>query len=203
MSTPSVWQEFSVDPRDRAHAALRASDADRDLVQRVLTDAYAEGRLDRDELDERVDAAAAARVLGDLPPLIDDLVPTAVVSGSTRALEAIPQRAVQRWEKARRDALWSFFSASAVCWTIWLFIGLAGTNDLSFPWPVFVMLGTGLHAGRVLFNRDEIIAQETRRLERKERKSIAVDEFQRRFLGQGQPYWQQRGGPHRRRWDAR
>ncbi len=82
MSIPSVWQQFSADPRDRAHASLRASDADRDLVRRVLADAYAEGRLDRDELDERVDAAGVARVLGDLPPLIDDLVPTAIVSSA-------------------------------------------------------------------------------------------------------------------------
>jgi hypothetical protein len=202
MSTPSVWQEFSADPRDRANAALRASDADRDLVRRVLADAYAEGRLDRDELDERVDAAGTARVIGDLPPLIDDLVPTAVVSGSTRALEAIPQRAVARWEKQRRDALWSFLSASTITWAIWLVVAIA-SGGTWFPWPVFVMLGTGIHLARVHFNRADIIADETRRLEKKERKSLAIDDLQRRFLGPGQPYWHQQRRGHGRRWDDR
>jgi len=199
MSTSSVWQEFSADPRDRANANLRASDADREVVRRVVADAYAEGRLDRDELDERADAAGVARVLGDLPPLIDDLVPTALVSGSTRAREAIPQRAVARWEKQRRDALWSFLSASTICWAIWLVVGLAGDGTM-FPWPLFVMLGTGIHAARVQFNRVDIIAEETRRLEKKERNSITFDDLQRRFLGPGQPYWHQRD-PHRRRRD--
>ena len=201
MSDPTVWQEFSADPRDRANASLRASDADRDLIRRVLADGYAEGRLDRDELDERVDAAGVARLLGDLPPLIDDLVPTALVSGSTRALEAIPQRAVARWEQQRRQALWSFLSVSTICWSIWLAVGIFG-DGTSFPWPLFVMLGTGIHAARVQFNRHDIIAGETRRLEKKERKSIAMDDIQRRFLGPGQPYWNQRS-THRRHWDNR
>jgi hypothetical protein len=34
------------------------------------------------------------------------------------------------------------------------------------------MLGTGLNAGRVTWQKDEIIAEETRRLERKERKEL-------------------------------
>ena len=201
MSTTSVWQEFSADPRDRANASLRASDADRDLIRRVLTDGYAEGRLDRDELDERVDAAGVARLLGDLPPLIDDLVPTALVSGSTKALEAIPQRAEARWEKARRDAVWTFLRASAICWAIWLVVGFFGDGTM-FPWPLFVMLGTGIRAARIHSDREDIIAEEARRLEKKERKSIAMDDLQRRFLGPGQPYWHQRG-PRRRHWDDR
>jgi hypothetical protein len=201
MSTSSVWQEFSADPRDRLNASLRASDADRDVIRRVLADGYAEGRLDRDELDERVEAAGVARLLGDLPPLIDDLVPTALVSGSTRALEAIPQRAVARWEKQRRDALWSFLTASTICWAIW-FVAPATGHGFYFPWPLFVMLGTGVRAARVQFNREDIISDETRRLEKRERKSIAIDDLQRRFLGPGQPYWHQRN-PHRRRWDDR
>ncbi len=41
-------------------------------------------------------------------------------------------------------------------------------------------------------NREDIIAEEIRRLEKKERKSLAMDDLQRRFLGPGQPYWHQR-----------
>jgi hypothetical protein len=197
MSTSSVWQEFSADPRDRAHASLRASDADRELVRRVLADAYAEGRLERDELDERADAAGVARVLGDLPPLIDDLVPAAAASTSTRALEGIPERAVARWERQRREAIWRFVSVSVICWVIWGVIAL--TNGPHFPWPVFVMLGTGINAARVSFNRDDIVSHEVRRLEKKERKALAVEQIQNRLLGPGQPYWHQQGRGHGRR----
>ena len=52
--TPSeLWSGFALDPRDPAHAGLRASDADRERIQRVLADAFADGRLDREEHDER------------------------------------------------------------------------------------------------------------------------------------------------------
>ena len=53
---------------------LRASDADRDQVATVLSTAYAEGRLTRDEHDERLDKAMAARTFDELIPLTHDLV---------------------------------------------------------------------------------------------------------------------------------
>lgn len=54
---------------------MRASDADRNLVADLLTAAYAEGRLTRDELDDRLTRAMAARTFDDLAPLTLDLVP--------------------------------------------------------------------------------------------------------------------------------
>jgi len=57
-------------------AGLRASDADRDAVADRLREAHAEGRLTAEEFGERIDAAFAARTLGDLAPLTRDL-PTA------------------------------------------------------------------------------------------------------------------------------
>ncbi|MFJ2575541.1 DUF1707 domain-containing protein [Kitasatospora aureofaciens] len=56
-----------------AEAELRASDADRERVAELLRDAYAEGRLDVDEHAERIEAAYAAKTLGDLVPLTRDL----------------------------------------------------------------------------------------------------------------------------------
>jgi len=58
---------------DQRPPALRASDADREAVVGVLSEACGEGRLDADELDERVDAAYAARTLAELEPLTADL----------------------------------------------------------------------------------------------------------------------------------
>lgn len=54
---------------------LRAADADRDQVATLLSTAYAEGRLTRDEHDERLDRAMQAKTFDDLVPLTADLVP--------------------------------------------------------------------------------------------------------------------------------
>jgi uncharacterized protein DUF1707 len=53
---------------------LRASDADRDQVATLLSTAYAEGRLSREEHDERIDQLMAAKTFDDLLPITQDLV---------------------------------------------------------------------------------------------------------------------------------
>ena len=63
---------MSVQPPDPA--SLRASDHDRQLVADVITAAYADGRITRDELDERLEAAWNARTFGELTPITSDLV---------------------------------------------------------------------------------------------------------------------------------
>jgi hypothetical protein len=55
-------------PRD-----LRASDADRDRVLALLSDAMSDGRLTQDEHAERVQRAFSARTLGELSELTTDL----------------------------------------------------------------------------------------------------------------------------------
>lgn len=55
-------------PRD-----LRASDADRDRVISLLSEAAGDGRLTSAEHSERVERAYTARTLGDLAPLTADL----------------------------------------------------------------------------------------------------------------------------------
>jgi hypothetical protein len=52
---------------------LRASDADREKILRVLREAYAEGRLDAAEYEERMSAALAAKTYADLLGLLDSL----------------------------------------------------------------------------------------------------------------------------------
>jgi len=58
-------------PRDPAQ--LRVSDEDRHQVAEVLRKAAGEGRLDLEELDERLEATYAAKTYGDLVPLTADL----------------------------------------------------------------------------------------------------------------------------------
>jgi hypothetical protein len=70
--TDSLPEPVNVGPV--AGGNLRASDADRDQVATVLSTAYAEGRLTREEHDERLDKAMAARTFDELIPLTHDLV---------------------------------------------------------------------------------------------------------------------------------
>ena len=53
--------------------AVRASDAERDQAAETIRMAYAEGRLTRAELDERIDVAYAAKTCADLCELTSDL----------------------------------------------------------------------------------------------------------------------------------
>lgn len=48
-----AWGCFTRDPRRLEHASLRASDADREVVHRVLAESYADGRLDQIVARER------------------------------------------------------------------------------------------------------------------------------------------------------
>ena len=54
----SLWRRFEHDPRDPAYAGMRASDRDRAVVHDALSEAYAEGRIDRDELLARLNNTA-------------------------------------------------------------------------------------------------------------------------------------------------
>ena len=55
------------------HGRLRSSRVDREQVVDVLKAAFTQGRLDQDELDERVSCALASRTYADLAVLTADL----------------------------------------------------------------------------------------------------------------------------------
>ncbi|NKZ07693.1 DUF1707 and DUF4870 domain-containing protein [Actinomadura latina] len=73
---------------------LRVSDAEREPVIERLQDAYAEGRLDEDEFDMRVQLAITARTYNELGAVTRDLVPvrreavTPAETGEDRMLAA-------------------------------------------------------------------------------------------------------------------
>jgi hypothetical protein len=169
-----VWGSFAHDPRDPAVAALRASDADREVIHGVLAEAFADGRLDRAEYDERSTSVLAVRTLGELPPLVADLVPALparTVSGrvplSAASSADIERRAHEHWEDERRNAFFGFVGPTVICWTIW-----AATSWGGFPWPAIVMVATFLNFLRVATSRRDIVASEVRRLERKQAKEL-------------------------------
>ncbi|MFI8204921.1 DUF1707 domain-containing protein [Streptomyces sp. NPDC085937] len=60
-------------PRDASRGVLRASHDDREAVVEQLRDAAAEGRIDLDELDERLERALTAKTYAELDALTADL----------------------------------------------------------------------------------------------------------------------------------
>ncbi len=52
---------------------MRAADVDRDRVAGILSTAYGEGRLSKDEYDARLDSALSARTYADLDEVVTDL----------------------------------------------------------------------------------------------------------------------------------
>jgi len=63
---------------------LRASDAERERVAEALRRHHLDGRLDTDELQERLDRCYAARTGAELAPLLADLPPAREPAGATR-----------------------------------------------------------------------------------------------------------------------
>jgi hypothetical protein len=171
-----LWREFGHDPRDPATAGLRASDQDREVARGALTEAYADGRLDRSEYDDRAAALEGTRTLSGLVPLLDDLVPAAPAT-----LPAAPERlraeAEQRYEAQLRRALATMLVPSLVCLVLW-FVGGLGPDgwDPVFPWPLFVVAGTGIRPLLLRLHRADLVAAEQRRLVRKQRKQRKLSE---------------------------
>jgi hypothetical protein len=105
---------------------LRIADADRDRAVDRLRAAASEGRLDPDELEERVAQALAARTQGELDQLTADLPAPHVPAPR-------PDRSL-----VLRGRAASFLTPNVVCIAIW-----AATGAGSF-WPGWVLLGTGI-----------------------------------------------------------
>jgi hypothetical protein len=172
-----VWGSFAHDPRDPAVASLRASDADREVIHSVLAEAFADGRLDRAEYDERSTSVLAARTLGELPPVVADLVPTLPArtsSGHVPLVAASPadiqRRAEEHWEDERRNAFFGFVGPTVICWTIW------AATTRGFPWPAIVMAATFFNFLRVAVSKREVVASEVRRLERRRARDLAKEQ---------------------------
>jgi DUF1707 SHOCT-like domain len=105
---------------------VRIADADRDRTVERLRAAAAEGRLDPDELEERVSRALSARTQSDLDAVLRDLPAPPVP-------EPPPDRSLILRERAA-----AFLVPNIVCIAVW-----AATGAGSF-WPGWVLLGTGI-----------------------------------------------------------
>ncbi len=181
MAGAGVWGSFSADPRDPSLAELRASDADRDHASDVVRDAFVDGRLTRDEFDVRRDAVLQARTLGDVLPLMRDLVPTADASAAQverrpSGTSDLARDARQQYERDLRDARNGWIFVTTLCVAIWGATSIAGGGPYFF-WPVFPSLGVGIGYFSMRLHRDRQIEQIEEKLTRKRR---ALDDRERR-----------------------
>jgi hypothetical protein len=116
----------------------RASDADRDRVAALLREAHAEGRLDVDELGDRLDATYASRTYAELAALTQDLP----VSGERPRPAPAPVPApaerpsVRRGDRDLRGAWAAWGVAVAVNVVIWLLVAV--TSGPVYFWPMWV-----------------------------------------------------------------
>jgi hypothetical protein len=164
----SLWRRFEHDPRDPAYAGMRASDRDRAVVQDALAEAYAEGRLDRDELDERTTEVDRAKTYADLvPPLRDLAVDAAVPARSVAARSDFRRQAEGYYAEKRSEALMGFLIPNLICWAIWFMTG----HDY-FVWPIFVLIPTGGNLVRVLSSKQSMIEGRIEKLERRQAKAL-------------------------------
>src|SRR5579859_1394873 len=86
--------------------AVRASDRERDAVVQRVQDAFAEGRLDDAEFDERTRAALTARTHGDLDAVAADLPAASAAKGPAAAGPGPGRFAIALKSSVRRAGRW-------------------------------------------------------------------------------------------------
>jgi hypothetical protein len=96
---------------------LRISDHDRHQVAEVLREAAGEGRIDLEELDERLEATYSARTYADLVPITLDLPATAPSHLPSRAAAATPSPVVPGPAQERHVAIMSGLDRKGV-WVV-------------------------------------------------------------------------------------
>jgi Domain of unknown function (DUF1707) len=162
--------EETPNPPSPAHG-VRASDEDRERLATELRDHSVAGRLDTDELEERLQQTYAARTTGELEALRRDLpaTPAALASEQAARRSHLTRRLVQ--EGGGSAALF------AVCTVIWL---ASGANGQFWPiWVAIVFLLSLVRNGWALFGpapdleavERDLNRRREHRLERGERRS--------------------------------
>jgi hypothetical protein len=111
---------------------LRASDRERETVVEALRTHAVAGRLDADELEQRIERAYTAQLRGDLVPIVADLPP-----------QPRPQPRPQR----RLPDFSPVIAIAVLLVAIW---ALTGAGYFWPVWPIGAMaLGAFKHGGRV------------------------------------------------------
>jgi len=119
---------------------LRAGDEDRDRVVGVLREAFAEGRLDQAEFEDRLGRAQIAKTYADLAPLTADLPPSDIVDPKSPTLEPDNQTLEQdRKERREIKSAWASWLGVGVLVNIIWFATWMGTGPAPYYWPIWVI----------------------------------------------------------------
>jgi Domain of unknown function (DUF1707)/Cell wall-active antibiotics response 4TMS YvqF len=94
-----VLRSGQSEPTPNILPAVRASDSDRNAVAERLRDAFADGRLDEEEFDVRMQRALTARTRQDLDILLQDLGRTAASGAPIPAPPAAPAGAAEPFRR--------------------------------------------------------------------------------------------------------
>jgi hypothetical protein len=131
--------------------AMRAANADRERVVGQLNTAFAEGRLEVGELDERVARAYAAKTMGELKPLTADLPAAGTVAPRPRtAPERATGRGVERsGGQGAGQAVAGMAGIFVLNVVIWGVISLAQGDTIYF-WPVWILIPLALAVFRAI-----------------------------------------------------
>jgi hypothetical protein len=117
---------------------LRAGNADREKVVAQLNAAFAEGRLDVSELDERVSAAYAAKTLADLVPLTADL-PGGQQKAPARREDRAPARPNAPGPAVRWAPVTGALGIFLINVLIWGVISIS-TGNMIYFWPIWTAI---------------------------------------------------------------
>ncbi len=111
---------------------VRASDAEREQAAQALREHFAAGRLDQEELDQRLQAVYRASTHSELLALQRDLPALPATPQQQRAEHVARRRQLQRRLLQQTGGA---FGAFVVCTVIWLASGAHGQF-----WPIWIAL---------------------------------------------------------------
>jgi Domain of unknown function (DUF1707) len=115
---------------------IRASDQDRENAAELLSEAYAAGRLSREELDERAAAAYSATTWGELRDLTADLPLAPPRSGLPSAAAASPRAPRRTYRGLHHQLRWIY--------ALMLTASVGGMVAPLAPWATMVLMAIAL-----------------------------------------------------------
>lgn len=146
-------------------ADMRVGDKERDEVTAFLHDAFAQGRITREELDERLDVTLAAKTAGDLGAVLADLpggqgvgapvaprvqVPQGIDMGNWGYHLARPPRPAAVYGRGRGPGPAPFVPLIVVALVAMILTGAVFTvfKILFFVWIISLVAGAAARHGR-------------------------------------------------------
>ncbi|BBY01539.1 DUF1707 domain-containing protein [Mycobacterium seoulense] len=123
---------------DQQLMTRRAGDRDRERTAARLGQAFAQGYLELDEYEQRVQAVFGTHTTGELDKFLADLP-------LDRIRRADPRRRAARIEAARRGVrlhLAAYLAMTVVVLAVWA--AVAATTGETYFWPVWPILGAGI-----------------------------------------------------------